>query len=521
MRKPYILLFSYLLFIISCKRNDEAIPPNLPKTPVLITETVTNLTLYSVTFNGRLVDSGASKPIEIGFVVDTSAAPTISKNINKFICQPDNNGRIFIDIIDVPSNIKWYLRAYATNLQGTGYGNEVVFNSLVEKVYPGNITFTSQQQIVDFGSQNYTTIGGRMFVSGSGVTDLSPLNSLVILRNGFDVSNTQLVNFKGLEKVEVIGNLLNHTTINYNPVLVDFTGLNGLKIIHGNISIHNNNALINFKGLDNLVVSHGVEFEIQQCANLRSLDGFEKLNNITGSVLIKDNPLLGNIRGLRNVIQIADRLSFINNPSLVNLDGLEKINELTGVELIGNSSLIDIKGLKNLVKVTDYISIDDNDALSDLSSFSNITTVEHIAIKNNSSVTNLEGFRNIQSIPVRLEISNNSSLINLQGLRRLKSVARIDILSNSALINLNGLDSLTTIVGNGYSITIWSNNHLQSLDGLQKLTMAQGSIQISLNAALTNFCGLKPLFVAGYNGNFWADFNANNPTQNQIISTCP
>jgi hypothetical protein len=121
----------------------------------------------------------------------------------------------------------------------------------------------------------------------------------------------------------------------------------------------------------------------------------------------------------------------------------------------------------------------------------------------------------------RLLIENNSGLTDLQGLRRLKSLSKLEILSNSSLLNLNGLDSLSAIIDNPYSITIWSNGQLQSLDGLQQLRTAHGTIQISVNSALTNFCGLKPLFIVGYNASFITSFNASNPTQSQVVSSCP
>jgi hypothetical protein len=183
--------------------------------------------------------------------------------------------------------------------------------------------------------------------------------------------------------------------------------------------------------------------------------------------------------------------------------------------------LTDLTGFRNLDTVTTVINIDNNDNLTNFSPFNKITTVEYLLIKNNGSLTNLQGFTNLQTVTVWLAIENNSALINFQGLSRLKSVARLEILRNASLVNFVGLDSLSAIVGNGYSITIWSNSQLQNLNGLQNLTTAEGSVQISVNSMLTDFCGLKPLFAAGYNGFFVAQGNASNPTKSQILNNCP
>lgn len=524
--RAFLFLILSILVILSCSKKRETdpvipTPPPVPKVPIVTTNPIADLTLYSAIFSGKIVDTGDSKIIEIGIVIDTFPLPTIEKNVNKFVRKANDSGEFSVSIIGILANKTWYVRAYGINSQGIGYGNVVKFTSLSGKVYFGDVTLTNQDEVSAFGANNYTTVRGSVNISGS-VTDLTPLNSLVIIANGFEIKNTQLTNFNGLENLEVIGDEFTHSfRIESNQSLVNFSGLKKLKYVNGNFYIINNDALINLIGLDDFTTAANFEFRIDGCDNITSINGLEKMHEVFGSIMLKDNPALSDLSAWGNLSIVTERISIINNPSLGKLDGLERIKTLQGVELINNPGLVDVKGLRNLETVTEVIRIENNDALVDLSPFNNITSTEYIYINNNDAILDLEGFKNLQTLKYMLHVENNSVLVNFQGLRRLKSVPRIEVYANKALQNLNGLDSLTTIKGNDYSILIWSNDNLRNLDGFQKVTEVQGSIQISNNPVLTDFCGLKTVFSLGYTGFYSAQNNSSNPTQNEVLSGCP
>src|SRR4030095_7496140 len=458
MKNSFLFLF-YFFLLIGCKKTvDEPAPPTPPvsKTPVVVTNPITSITLFSATLSGKLIDTAGSKVTELGLVADTLPNPTITRNVNKFIQQANNNGEFSTIVTQIPANNKWYVRAYAINSYGTGYGKEETFNSPAEKVFFGNATLTNQQEVNSFGANNYTTIRGSIFISGP-VTDLSPLRSIVIIGNGFEVANSQITSFAGLENLEIIGDDFIHSfLVERNPSLINFSGLNKLKIINGDFLVYNNDALVNFLGLDNLFVVQNFQFDIYDCDHLTSLQGLEKLLYIGGELNLKNNPLLSDLRALRNLRLLLYRLRIIDHSSLQKIDAFENIKKLGGIELINNASLSDISGFRNIDTASEVILIDNNDMLTNLSAFNNITTTEYITIKNNAALTDLEGFKNVQSLKYQLLIENNNSLTNLQGLRRLKFLERLEIFSNGSLQNLNGLDSLTSITGNVYSITIYS-----------------------------------------------------------------
>jgi hypothetical protein len=521
----FLLNAAFVFAISSCKKNDDQISPPptpAPKVPIVLTNPVSDLSLFSVTFNGKIVDTGGSRIIEVGFVVDTVPNPTTTKNFDKFIRQANSNGEFTAIIIHVPADKNWYIKAYAINNQGTGYGKEINFKSLPEKPYWGLVTLTNQQEVNAFGANNYTTIYGSIFISGT-VTDLTPLQSIVSIGSGLEIVNTQLSNLNGLHNLEMIGrDFVAFFKIERNHSLTNMVGLTKLKIVNGDFMIYNNDGLINLVGLNNFTTSANFDFRIDGCDQLTSITGLEKMQHIYGGIVLKDNPLLNNLDAWNNLNLVLERISVINNSSLQRINCFANLKKIQGIELLDNPVLFDIGGLRNLDTIEQVIRIENNAILSDLSAFSNIITTEQVMIKYNNNLQSIEGLNNLQTTKDGVEIAYNPVLTNLQGLRRFKSTRRLMIVSNNSLINLNGLDSLNALTG-GYTaeLNIAWNPQLQNLDALQKLTTVNGSVQIFSNTTLSNFCGLKPLFVAGYNNFFSVQNNAINPTPAQIISGCP
>lgn len=524
MKSLLLFLFCSLL-LFSCKKNNDNLPPPAPepatpKVPILVTNPVDSLTLFSVKISGKLTDTGGSKVTEIGFVVDTLPLPTTTRNANKFKKQPDNNGEFSSKIIEIPASKNWYVRAYAINAQGVGYGNEITFKSLQDRVFLGSVVLNTQQEVNAFGANEYTTITGGITISGP-MTDLKPLRTLVIIGSGMNINSTQLTDLTGLENLEIIGNRIPHSfRIERNQSLKNFVGLKNLKIVSGDFYIINNDALVDLTGLESFTTSATLEFRIDNCDQLTSINGVEKMQAILGGIMIKDNPLLKDLSAWNNLETVSGRISIINNSSLQILDGFEKVKSAEGLELVNNRLLIGLKGIRNIQNVNVMI-LDNNDALTDFSGFHNLATAVHINIKNNDILSNLEGFKNLQSLQSQLVIENNPALTNLKGFSRLKSLGRLELHFNNSLLNLDGLDSLTSIRHTGYSIGISSNRQLQNLNGLKSVTTAAGSIQIEANPSLIDFCGLKPLFMAGYNDWFSAQRNSANPTKTDIMTLCP
>ncbi|MBO9700436.1 MAG: T9SS type A sorting domain-containing protein [Sporocytophaga sp.] len=94
--------------------------------PILTTDSITQITSQSAVSGGKIIDDGGSQIIEKGICWNTSGNPTIKNNkvvVNgeetKFVSLLSNlNGRTL-----------YFVRAFATNIAGTSYGNQVYFET--------------------------------------------------------------------------------------------------------------------------------------------------------------------------------------------------------------------------------------------------------------------------------------------------------------------------------------------------------------------------------------------------------
>jgi len=294
-----IIYLVFITFLFSCSSDDSIseLPDDTDTVdeinlPELQTNQVTDITLYSVKTGGKLIDSGDSDIIEVGLVVGLTSLPTTENNLNKFILTPDESGSFDITITSVPANTTYFIRAYGVNSEGIGYGNEVQFTSLEENVYTGDITLSTQDEVNEFGTNEYTTIDGSMYIKGT-VTDLSPLESIVIINNAFEVKNTQnLQNLEGLNNLKITGNIFpNGFRIENNSALESLSGLNNLEITRGESYIINNDNLTNLQGLNNYNAASAGEFRIQDCDALLSLSGLENFQFIGDTFYLINNTL--------------------------------------------------------------------------------------------------------------------------------------------------------------------------------------------------------------------------------------
>lgn len=528
--KKYFSILLCLLLLSSCKKdspNEPKIPSNAGDStavgvPTLITYPNKNLTRYSTKITGSITDTGDSEIIEAGFVADTAPSPTIQKHLNRFISKPDGNGLMEVIITNIPANTTYYLRSYATNGQGTGYGNEIQFTSPSQNIFKGNVTLSTQQEVEEFGQAKYTTINGSLEITGS-VTDLSPLKNLAVINYEFNLRYTsQLITIKGMDSLEAVNasNFFHGMRIENNTALRSLEGLEKLTGNNGYLYIINNDKLTDLNGLNNLSYNHFGELRIEGCNQLRNLHGLEEFRWLDGDIMIKDNPNLEDIAAFGNLNFITGRIRIINNASLLSVDGFESLHKVDGIEIYDNKMLSDLKGFNNLDTITSIIFLRNNSALTNISGLEKITTCEYLTIENSPSLTSLKGLENLKEIKYAITISY-SGLINLNELGNLNRTQRLDISDNSNLEDILGLNKLTTLTENAYGLSITSNNQLKSLVGLDNLKRVDGEIFIGGNQMLNDFCSLKPLLKTGWKGHLDVRGNAANPNAEDILNSCP
>lgn len=112
----------FLLSITACKKDNQ----KGPTVPELTTTAVTSVNSTTATSGGSIISNGGEVIVASGICWSTSATPTISNDTTK---GSTATGSFTATLKNILPSTKYYVRAYATNRVGTGYGNVVEFTS--------------------------------------------------------------------------------------------------------------------------------------------------------------------------------------------------------------------------------------------------------------------------------------------------------------------------------------------------------------------------------------------------------
>jgi ligand-binding sensor domain-containing protein len=114
--------------------------------PSVTTTAISNITTSSAYGGGMVVNNGGSSVTARGICWSTNANPDLSCT---FTIDGSGNGNFTSSLTGLSQNTVYHVRAYATNANGTGYGNDVTFKTSMPsstEVYLTNIAFVSLQQ---------------------------------------------------------------------------------------------------------------------------------------------------------------------------------------------------------------------------------------------------------------------------------------------------------------------------------------------------------------------------------------
>ena len=150
LKSSSILMLAMLLALPACteKMLDDptAETPETPETPTtpeekqvpqVVTMEAQNITETSVDLSGEVIADNGYRVIERGFVYSTSENPNI-ENAIKFE-SGRGLGNYSATVRGLQSNTTYHFKAYATNSQGTSYGEDVTFTTKAEDVKNFNI----------------------------------------------------------------------------------------------------------------------------------------------------------------------------------------------------------------------------------------------------------------------------------------------------------------------------------------------------------------------------------------------
>ena len=236
--------------------------------------------------------------------------------------------------------------------------------------YTGDISFETEQDLIDFQTAGYTKVRGNVIVSGGEITTLQKLDNLLTEINGsLRLECSTLTTLDGLYGLKTITDSLiikdgdmtsfeglrNLGTIGGNFKVIaesSFKGLNGLKSIGGDFEVNANSSLESFEGLESLETIGGNFKIIDNESSLNALSSFKglsSLKSIGGDFEVKAR-VLESFEGLENLTNIGDKLTIKGCSSLNNIDALKNIESLNDISITTCSKLYDFCVLKNVVQ---------------------------------------------------------------------------------------------------------------------------------------------------------------------------
>ena len=135
--------------------------PDVNTLPTLLTESVTVLSSFSAFAGGNVTDDGGAAIIERGICWNTSPNVSIANNT---LAIGEGIGAFSGTIAPLSPDTIYYLRAYATNANGTAYGNEVSFITQTANT-SGNLP-TISTAAIDYQDGLSATSGGSITADG-------------------------------------------------------------------------------------------------------------------------------------------------------------------------------------------------------------------------------------------------------------------------------------------------------------------------------------------------------------------
>lgn len=160
--------------------------------PQVSTQAVTNIsrTAGKATFNGTIIDEGEPAYTERGFVYATTHNPMVDSD-TKVVASGKGRGEFVANATELVFGNTYYVRAYATNTQGTAYGEEVVadFKAIPPQVTTFSVKVKSSTtaycigKITNAGDPEYTERGFIYGTMQNPMIDDEAVTKVIVAKN--------------------------------------------------------------------------------------------------------------------------------------------------------------------------------------------------------------------------------------------------------------------------------------------------------------------------------------------------
>ena len=192
----YILFLILLITTLSCNKDDLSF--NLPKViklPILTTLSISDIKSSSAISGGEITFDGGAIITARGICYATTTLPTTS---NKIIDSGTGDGNFLSTITGLLPNTTYYVRAYASNSEGTSYGNELIFKTVatiatVITTSPSNITSSSASSGGNVTNDGGAVVTSRGICFATNTTNPTILNNVINSGSGVGLFATNLI----------------------------------------------------------------------------------------------------------------------------------------------------------------------------------------------------------------------------------------------------------------------------------------------------------------------------------------
>ncbi len=226
-----VLLVIFILFFAVACSEEETDPDSEVTVPTLTTLNVNNITSDSAKSGGNITDNGGAAVTSRGIVWGNSQNPTLDNN-EGYTSDGSGSGMYESDMEGLTAETKYHVRAYATNSEGTAYGNNQEFETIVlayslvlesEPADAGSVSGDGDYALGEVVEIEAEPAEGWMFSGWTGDTDF-------VDDPGAATTNVTMPS----QNISLVGNFVLQDDIVFGDGVTDIEGNEYVTVIIGN-----------------------------------------------------------------------------------------------------------------------------------------------------------------------------------------------------------------------------------------------------------------------------------------------
>ena len=177
----------------ACVIINRVAPTQLPS---VITNSVTDITTTSATCGGEVTDDGGATVTARGVCWSTTPNPTVADSLT---IDGTGTGTFTSSLTNLTPNTTYYVRAYATNSEGTAYGEEMTFTTPCDIV---NLTLSGNDTLCAGESTTLTAAGAETYLWSTAAT-IASITVTPAATTTYTVTGTNLYGCSATDSITV------------------------------------------------------------------------------------------------------------------------------------------------------------------------------------------------------------------------------------------------------------------------------------------------------------------------------